>query len=324
MRRRASTWTLHVHIAPPMARTYLAAELDRLKAALLLQEGASTHHGGRRVSCQGPWRPLVAKARVCWNCALPRRSPACWPRTTSRRRAVDLLAPIHGWFTEGFDTTDLRRRTRCWMSLASSLASGPRPASPCCVRAGPPARTMEREIRGGDVPREGVQRDLLPEEQERLPIRVAGVAVARRSAADPDRAQALAGEAAARRVHGDRAVTLHSLQCGGGAGVGELVDRVRTSARGGSTRCWSELLEEISFTATDKAGGPCRRRGLCRTSRARPARGQQKGDLSRSLRIAAAVARRPHCHSAQAGTERQATLPLSGSRSWGITSEERW
>jgi hypothetical protein len=25
-----------------------------------------------------------------------------------RRRAVDLLAPVFGWFTEGFDTVDLK------------------------------------------------------------------------------------------------------------------------------------------------------------------------------------------------------------------------
>jgi hypothetical protein len=25
-----------------------------------------------------------------------------------RRQAVDLLAPVYGWFTEGLDTTDLK------------------------------------------------------------------------------------------------------------------------------------------------------------------------------------------------------------------------
>jgi len=28
--------------------------------------------------------------------------------TESRRRVSDLLAPIYNWFTEGFDTRDLR------------------------------------------------------------------------------------------------------------------------------------------------------------------------------------------------------------------------
>ena len=31
-----------------------------------------------------------------------------WQRTGRRIEARDLLAPIHDWFTEGFDTPDLR------------------------------------------------------------------------------------------------------------------------------------------------------------------------------------------------------------------------
>ncbi len=118
------------------------------------------------------------------------------------------------------------------------------------------ARTMEGGFRGGDVSREGVQRDLLPliegttvstkygpvktdhvlfiasgafhlakpsdllpELQGRLADpRGTGGVVARRSAADPDRAGAFAGEAV-RRVDGDRegGADLHR-RCGGRAG----------------------------------------------------------------------------------------------------------
>ena len=31
-----------------------------------------------------------------------------WADRGERRRAHDLLAPVYGWFTEGFDTADLR------------------------------------------------------------------------------------------------------------------------------------------------------------------------------------------------------------------------
>ncbi len=31
-----------------------------------------------------------------------------WRERGERRRAHDLLAPIYGWFTEGFDTLDLQ------------------------------------------------------------------------------------------------------------------------------------------------------------------------------------------------------------------------
>jgi predicted ATPase len=33
-----------------------------------------------------------------------------------RDEARDLLAPVYGWFTEGFDTRDLKERRRCSMS----------------------------------------------------------------------------------------------------------------------------------------------------------------------------------------------------------------
>jgi predicted ATPase len=32
-----------------------------------------------------------------------------WARQARRADARDLLAPVHGWFTEGFDTPDLKR-----------------------------------------------------------------------------------------------------------------------------------------------------------------------------------------------------------------------
>ena len=159
-----------MHIAPTYGEDYLAAELDRLNGLLLQEEQApitvveeylarSLETARRQGARLLELRTATTFARVL-------------AENNQRRRAVDLLAPVHGGSLRGSIRRICWRRRRCWMSLASSLASGPRPASPCCARAGPPARTMEREIRGGDVPREGVQRDLLPELQERLPIRV--------------------------------------------------------------------------------------------------------------------------------------------------------
>ena len=48
-----------------------------------------------------------------------------WAGQSERQKAQDLLAPVYGWFTEGFDTADLTPR-RCWTSwheAASSLNS---------------------------------------------------------------------------------------------------------------------------------------------------------------------------------------------------------
>jgi predicted ATPase len=43
-----------------------------------------------------------------------------WRDQGKRTEARDLLAPIYGWFTEGFDTPDLKRRRRCWRSWRDS------------------------------------------------------------------------------------------------------------------------------------------------------------------------------------------------------------
>ena len=42
------------------------------------------------------------------NFAPPHRSPGLWAERGERRKAHDLLAPVYDWFTEGFDTPDLK------------------------------------------------------------------------------------------------------------------------------------------------------------------------------------------------------------------------
>jgi predicted ATPase/class 3 adenylate cyclase len=86
---------------------FYAAELYRLKGALLLQQAA----------------PNAAQAAACFHQALDvaRRQQAksfelraatslarLWQSQDKRQDAYDLLAPVYGWFTEGFDTADLQ------------------------------------------------------------------------------------------------------------------------------------------------------------------------------------------------------------------------
>jgi predicted ATPase len=42
-----------------------------------------------------------------------------WRDQGKRQQARDLLAPIYGWFTEGFDTLDLRESKTLLDDLAS-------------------------------------------------------------------------------------------------------------------------------------------------------------------------------------------------------------
>jgi predicted ATPase len=85
----------------------LLAEAYRLQGALLLRQAV----------------PDAAQAEACFQQALTvaRRQQAkswelrtatslscLWQRQGKRAAAYDLLAPIYGWFTEGFDTADLQ------------------------------------------------------------------------------------------------------------------------------------------------------------------------------------------------------------------------
>jgi len=99
------------------------AELHRLKGALVLQArhqppapaGSMLHATGRT--------PQTAEAEACFHQALAvaRRQKAkslelraatslarLWQQQGKRAEARELLAPIYGWFTEGFDTADLQ------------------------------------------------------------------------------------------------------------------------------------------------------------------------------------------------------------------------
>jgi predicted ATPase len=82
-------------------------ELYRIKGELLLRQGT----------------PDAPEAETCFRQALDsaRRQEAkslelraamslsrLWQRHGKRQQAHDLLAPIYGWFTEGFDTADLQ------------------------------------------------------------------------------------------------------------------------------------------------------------------------------------------------------------------------
>jgi predicted ATPase len=99
------------------------AELHRLKGELLLWQASTRRRAkGTRRRAKGT-RQKRAEAETCFQQALAvaRRQEAkslelraamslarLWQREGKRQEAHDLLAPIYGWFTEGFDTADLR------------------------------------------------------------------------------------------------------------------------------------------------------------------------------------------------------------------------
>ena len=86
---------------------YYEAELYRLKGELLLQQAAGSGERRKPVFSQAldiARRQQAKSLELRAAMSLSR----LWQRQGKRDEARELLAPIYGWFTEGFDTADLQ------------------------------------------------------------------------------------------------------------------------------------------------------------------------------------------------------------------------
>ena len=88
------------------ARWY-EAEIHRLKGALLLQRSSDNQaeaehcfHKAISIACSQQGKSFELRAAT----SLAR----LWQQQGKRQEAHDLLAPVYTWFTEGFDTADLK------------------------------------------------------------------------------------------------------------------------------------------------------------------------------------------------------------------------
>ena len=104
-----------------IGRSALVEGTEQLKRALALIRNCRERTG--EIALQSP-QPDEAKARACFDRALSlaRKQQAksfelraamslarLWRDQAKRDAARELLAPVHGWFTEGFDTLDLKQ-----------------------------------------------------------------------------------------------------------------------------------------------------------------------------------------------------------------------
>jgi predicted ATPase len=82
-------------------------EIYHLKGALLLQQSADNH-----AEAQTCFHRALDVARAQQAKSLELRIAVSlsrlWQQQGQRAEAYNLLAPIYGWFTEGFDTADLQ------------------------------------------------------------------------------------------------------------------------------------------------------------------------------------------------------------------------
>ena len=83
------------------------AELYRLKGELLLAHSAEHHTEAETCFRQAldVARPQQAKS---WKPQVAMSLSRLWQRQGKRATTRELLAPLYGWITEGFDTADLQ------------------------------------------------------------------------------------------------------------------------------------------------------------------------------------------------------------------------
>src|SRR5262249_2798940 len=91
------------------------SEIHRLKGALLLQQNSDNQADAETCfhHALGIARNQQAKSFELRTATSLAR---LWQQQGKREAARQLLGEVYGWFTEGFDTADLKDAKRCWMS----------------------------------------------------------------------------------------------------------------------------------------------------------------------------------------------------------------
>jgi DNA-binding winged helix-turn-helix (wHTH) protein/predicted ATPase len=86
---------------------FYAAELSRLKGVLLLQQEAPD--ASQAETCFHQALDIARQQEAkSWELRAATSLARLWQSQGKRQEAHDLLAPVYGWFTEGFDTADLK------------------------------------------------------------------------------------------------------------------------------------------------------------------------------------------------------------------------
>src|SRR5262245_21600459 len=91
------------------ASPHVAADLQpSLRGALLLRQGPRPPWEEADACCQQALAMTRQQQATSWELRAAMSLARVWQQQGKRAEARDLLAPIYGWFTEGFDTADLQ------------------------------------------------------------------------------------------------------------------------------------------------------------------------------------------------------------------------
>jgi predicted ATPase len=82
-------------------------EIHRLKGALLLQR-SSDHEAEAEACFHHALNIARSQQAKSFELRTATSLAKLWQQQGKRQEAHDLLAPVYGWFTEGFDTADLK------------------------------------------------------------------------------------------------------------------------------------------------------------------------------------------------------------------------
>ncbi|MEE8159524.1 MAG: hypothetical protein V3T78_09205, partial [Dehalococcoidia bacterium] len=93
------------------------AELHRLQGALLLQQSPDNHQKADACFHQALKVARRQEAKS-WELRAATSLARLWQQQGKTAEACDLLAPVYGWFTEGFETADLQEAKALLEDLA--------------------------------------------------------------------------------------------------------------------------------------------------------------------------------------------------------------
>jgi DNA-binding winged helix-turn-helix (wHTH) protein/predicted ATPase len=99
-----------------------AAELQRLQGAFLLQRSAD-HHREAETCFQQALTIARRQQAKAWELRAAMSLARLWQEQGKSAEAYDLLAPVYGWFTEGFETADLQEAKALLAALAPELGT---------------------------------------------------------------------------------------------------------------------------------------------------------------------------------------------------------
>ena len=87
---------------------FYEAEIYRVQGELLLKQGRPDSAAGAETCFRQSLDIAAAQSAKSWELRAATSLARLWSEQGRRTEGHDLLAPVYGWFTEGFDTADLK------------------------------------------------------------------------------------------------------------------------------------------------------------------------------------------------------------------------